>query len=267
MRLVNGFRIFSVPAIMFKVKLIYEEKIKKLIQEDPVMAENIAIDNNNIAKLIIINFMFRIVKLIIIIFNISYFLGFLWYIFCDLGLDIASHRAYQEKRMNQEITDLPKYANGTIKEWSAMDQTDKGHILPNEYFITHFEIDKKPELETMVVLSYFAFTSLSTVGFGDYNPRSDLERVFCAFILLFGVAIFSYIMGIFIEMLEKYQNLCRDLDDGDQLTRFLGLFTFLNDKVPIKEELRLKIEAHFDYKWRYDRNQAIDDEEERAILE
>lgn len=45
------------------------------------MAENIAIDNNNIAKLIIINFMFRIVKLIIIIFNISYFLGFLWYIF------------------------------------------------------------------------------------------------------------------------------------------------------------------------------------------
>ena len=91
MRLVNGFRIFSVPAIMFKVKLIYEEKIKKLIQEDPVMAENIAIDNNNIAKLIIINFMFRIVKLIIIIFNISYFLGFLWYIFCDLGLDIASY--------------------------------------------------------------------------------------------------------------------------------------------------------------------------------
>lgn len=178
------------------------------------MAENIAIDNNNIAKLIIINFMFRIVKLIIIIFNISYFLGFLWYIFCDLGLDIASHQACQAGGMCVN----PKGANDAskLKEWSRMNQTDKGAILqPNEYFITHFGIDKKPELETMVVLSYFAFTSLSTVGFGDYNPRSDLERVFCAFILLFGVAIFSYIMGIFIEMLEKYQNLCRDLDDGD----------------------------------------------------
>lgn len=122
-------------------------------------------------------------------------------------------------------------------------------LAPNEYFITYFGLDKQPELHQMVILTYFAFTSLSTVGFGDYHPRSDLERVFCAFILLFGVAIFSYIMGIFIEMLDKYQNLCADLDDGDKLTRFLGLFTFLNDKVPIKEELRHKIEAHFDYKW------------------
>lgn len=67
----------------------------------------------------------------------------------------------------------------------------------------------------MIILTYFAFTSLSTVGFGDFHPRSDLERLVCAFILLFGVAIFSYIMGSFIEMLEKYQNLCADLDDGD----------------------------------------------------
>ena len=51
---------------------------------------------------------------------------------------------------------------------------------------------------------YYAFTSLSTVGFGDYHPRSDEERVLCAFILLFGVAIFSYIMGNFIEMIGTY---------------------------------------------------------------
>ena len=53
-----------------------------------------------------------------------------------------------------------------------------------------------------IVMTYFAFTSLSTVGFGDYNPRSDFERVFIANMLLFGVAIFSYIIGIFIEVLE-----------------------------------------------------------------
>ena len=51
---------------------------------------------------------------------------------------------------------------------------------------------------------YYAFTSLSTVGFGDYHPRSDEERLFCAMILLFGVAIFSYMMGIFIEILSDY---------------------------------------------------------------
>jgi hypothetical protein len=55
-----------------------------------------------------------------------------------------------------------------------------------------------------IIMMYFAFTSLSTVGFGDFNPRSNSERLFCAFILLFGVAIFSYIMGIFIEILGTY---------------------------------------------------------------
>lgn len=51
---------------------------------------------------------------------------------------------------------------------------------------------------------YFAFTSLSTVGFGDFNPRGDIERILCAFILLFGVAIFSYIMGNFIDILDQF---------------------------------------------------------------
>jgi len=51
-------------------------------------------------------------------------------------------------------------------------------------------------------LTYFAFTSLSTVGFGDYAPISNLERAVGAFMLLSGVAIFSYIMGNFIEMID-----------------------------------------------------------------
>jgi len=50
-----------------------------------------------------------------------------------------------------------------------------------------------------------------------------MERLFCAIILLFGVAIFSYIMGNFKEVLEKFQQLNEDLDDGDNLTKFFGL--------------------------------------------
>jgi hypothetical protein len=54
----------------------------------------------------------------------------------------------------------------------------------------------------MVIAVYFAFTSLSTVGFGDYCPRSDLERLLGSIMLLFGVSIFSMAMGRFIEMVE-----------------------------------------------------------------
>lgn len=112
----------------------------------------------------------------------------------------------------------------------------------------------------LTLMVYYASTSLSTVGFGDYYPISDNERLFTVIILLFGVMIFSYIMGEFINILESYRNLEADLDDGEQLQKFFGLLKWLNHDEPINYELKTKIEAHFNYKWVNDKNQAIDDE-------
>ena len=75
---------------------------------------------------------------------------------------------------------------------------------------------------------YFSFTSLSTVGFGDYHPRGDIERVFGAFQLLFGVAIFSYILSIFKDIIQKVTTSNKDLDDGDNLARFFGILRHFN---------------------------------------
>jgi hypothetical protein len=56
-----------------------------------------------------------------------------------------------------------------------------------------------------VKVFYFAITTLSTIGFGDFHPVSVLERVVAAPILLIGVAVFSFIMGQFIEILMNYK--------------------------------------------------------------
>ena len=85
---------------------------------------------------------------------------------------------------------------------------------------------------------YFAFTTLSTVGFGDYHPRSNAERLICAFILLIGVAIFSYIMGIFIEILISIQGLNADVDEGEMLSRWFGLIK----RFKLIREAQLKID-------------------------
>jgi len=69
--------------------------------------------------------------------------------------------------------------------------------------------------EQIVLLLYYSFTSLSTVGFGDFHPKSNVERFVIAFFLLFGVAIFSYIMGIFIGILGQFKDLNAALDDGE----------------------------------------------------
>lgn len=131
-----------------------------------------------------------------------------------------------------------------------------------EYFINYFELYNKEPSEITVIVTYFAFTSLSTVGFGDYHPRSDFERLCCSFILLFGVAIFSIIMGNFAEILVSFNTFNAELDDGDNLTKFFGTIKRFNNMESIDIQLKERIEAFFDYKWEHDKNQAFKDEHE-----
>ena len=102
----------------------------------------------------------KIFKLVLVIYNASYFVGILFFI----GADLSMHLAYK------------------------LGDTDQ------EFFIEEFGINSNTEYYNTLLAIYFAFTSLATVGFGDLYPKSDFERLFIAFILLFGVAIFSYIM-------------------------------------------------------------------------
>mgnify|MGYP003906511437 FL=1 len=60
------------------------------------------------------------------------------------------------------------------------------------------------------------------MGFGDFHPRSDFERLCGSFILLFGVAVFSIIMGNFSEILISFKKFNEGFDDGDNLTKFFG---------------------------------------------
>ena len=65
-----------------------------------------------------------------------------------------------------------------------------------------WNLDELNNQEFLITILYFTFTSLSTVGFGDYYPISDEERIVGAFMLLFGVAIFSYFMAQLFEVLQ-----------------------------------------------------------------
>ena len=58
-------------------------------------------------------------------------------------------------------------------------------------------------IDKIITCFYFALTTLSTVGFGDYYPRSDEERMLGAFVILFGVALFSIIISEFLDMISN----------------------------------------------------------------
>ena len=83
------------------------------------------------------------------------------------------------------------------------------------------------------------------------------------FIFLIGVSIFSYCLGIFIEILYSYSLLMNDIDDEDRLQGFFNTLRSYNNGKRINIKLQNRIEKFFHYKWSNDHLQAIDEKYEK----
>jgi hypothetical protein len=118
-----------------------------------------------------------------------------------------------------------------------------------------------------VAMIYYSFTSLSTVGFGDLRPYNDAERVVVSFILLVGVAIFSYVMGNFTEILDTFKEIDAEMEYGDELSKFFGLIKHYNKGRFLNRELKVKIEDFMEYRWLNDKNQAVSKDSDVKLIE
>lgn len=213
------------------------------------MTNNIDIDQTKIMTVLHIVNAFSTFRLVIVILMVSYFIGIFFYIFSDLtnNLESVQHKGGIITGENGEQIKFPSKGTG-------------------ENFIDYYKLESFNPYERAVIMTYYAFTTLSTVGLGDYHPKSDFERLLISLVLIFGVAIFSYIMGSFVAILIKMKTINAAYNDGDQLSKFFGLIHYFNKGKNIDKELRQRVEAYFDYRWINDRNQAITEEEDVKIL-
>lgn len=110
--------------------------------------------------------------------------------------------------------------------------------------------------ESIIKMTYYAFTTLATVGFGDLHPQNTFERAFISAIMLGGVATFSYIMSIFINTLHVFKTFNKDFNEGDDLIKFFAVLCKMNNR-EMKPAIKKEISEYFEYKWTKDRNLAI----------
>ena len=97
-----------------------------------------------------------------------------------------------------------------------------------EQFITKNDIDKMTPVEQTILVTYFMFTTISTIGLGDYHPISNFERIVCTFLFVAGVTIFSVIMGNFIKIIDTFRTFNDDLDQDDELRKFFVVLAKFN---------------------------------------
>jgi len=142
-------------------------------------------------------YIYKIFRLIVIAIIITYFIGCFWWYFCNSQKDLEGQSS----------------------------------------FIKFHELDNKDEIHQLVVSCYYALTTLSTVGYGDYYPISNLERIVAIVIMLCGVAFFSYIMGNFIDIISNYEQKMGVVDKSGDLHNWLILLTRFNNNQPLPKLL------------------------------
>ena len=118
-----------------------------------------------------------------------YFFGVYWYVFSE-----TLYIIYKEHKHLEPLMD--KFRKGFM-------ETHNTWVLYEGNWNV-FERDLKSTLITNI---YFATTTLSTVGFGDYYPVDTVERLVGALMLYFGQAGFNFLVIQFLAVLENIQML------------------------------------------------------------
>jgi hypothetical protein len=137
--------------------------------------------------------------------------------------------------------------------------------LTDETFITLYNFNTHSPTEAAIKVTYFAITSLATVGFGDLNPRNDYERIMVSIMLLTGVALFSFIMGNFIAILNSFKSINDEPEESQELSKFLQVLQRFNMNKPLS--YKQHFEDYFEFRWQNNKNYAFESDEDKAIFE
>lgn len=127
--------------------------------------------------------------------------------------------------------------------------------------------DEHPrDLDKLITCMYYALTTLSTVGYGDFRPQTVVEKIVGSIIQIIGVTFFSILMNQFIDVVVSLRG-----NDGSENELKLQMWFNIIRKIKnqpnssgqdINRELKRRIEEHFRYYWDNDRREVLLDKKE-----
>lgn len=163
-----------------------------------------------------------IVKLIVSVVFIVYFLGCFWFWF---------QRKVHSKRFS-----------------SGESNDDNG-------FEDYFELESLEYKDAALRSSYFMLTTIATIGYGDFLPRNVYEMSFLIAVMLFGVTLFAFVSGSVNTAVSFYSDLTTGVDYLGKLNIWLNSIEDVQG--PIPKLLKRKVIEHFKYYFIKDRLKSL----------
>ena len=169
------------------LKILDERKIFNLIES---IFEHLTL-NDKMKYMYASKYTYRIFRPILLAITLVYFLACIW-ILVVLSCEETDER---------------------IKKYRCFSTLQpKGDLLSFEQY---------DSMNQLIISCYFILTTLSTVGYGDFYPQSQMEKVIGIFIMLIGIAFFSYIMSNFTNFLASYDQVMGIEDKATDLQVWL----------------------------------------------
>jgi len=116
-RVLNGFKLFNVNDMFVRIKKASQSRMQRKIDSDERLKDDMDEDHNQIENLMIINYMLKTFRLIIIIVNIAFFIGMFWLIYCEVTMNLV--KEWHESDISNAIINNRWELTGDYKTYCA----------------------------------------------------------------------------------------------------------------------------------------------------
>ena len=165
----------------------------------------------------------RMLNIIIVVLLATHFVGCLWYWFGIEG-------DYDEAKLNC-------FFNQTLEDG---DLEFKDVFLEGGWVCREGMMDSGEGLNYVASL-YWAFSTLTTVGYGDISARTSSEQAFSMIMMLMGVSWYAYVVGSMSTIMSSF-----DRQNKQVREKMLAVNTFIMD-AKLEPELAIQVRSYFEY--------------------
>ena len=149
--------------------------------------------------------------------------------------------------------------------WLYYIRTIVAKVYPTDNFLVDFNIQGLTIRNQFFRTWYFIFSTLMTVGYGDFHATNTYEMGFCVILVIVGPTWFAFSMGRAIRIINCMKKLSGTENKMQDLNMWISHIERKNKVIP--PNLREKIHEHFLHFWRNDRLGSIYIDHEQHMYE